>query len=238
MGEPGILALRIAARRLLPGRDRFVASDFARQVRRDLANPDAAHHRQIGIELARQQRLDFARPRRARSCGRSARRSARRAICAAAAGSAVEARPRRRCRLRAAPAIRASVRPVDRITSSARAIRAVSAGLSRAAASGSSSLEPRAIVLDTRVSRRARALRVDLRDRRDAVEQGAQIKAGPAGEDRQSALAWISAISRRAIAPSPPPSRATEPSSTPYSRCSARRARRGVGAALSTGRSR
>ena len=66
-------------------------------------------------------------------------------------------------------------------------MRAVSAGLSRAAASGSNAASF-ARFSSTGASRtRAPHLGVDRRHRRDPVEQGAQIQPRPADQDRQPA---------------------------------------------------
>ena len=59
MGEPGVLPLRIVARRLLACGNRFVADHLAAKIGCDLAHPDRAHHRQLRVEPAREQGFDF-----------------------------------------------------------------------------------------------------------------------------------------------------------------------------------
>jgi len=57
--EPGILALRISACRLLPRSDGFLAGKSADQERADLAHADASHDGEIGIELSGEQRSNL-----------------------------------------------------------------------------------------------------------------------------------------------------------------------------------
>src|SRR6476661_3961920 len=57
--EPGILALRISACRLLPRSDGFLAGKSADQERADLAHADASHDGEIGIELPGEQRSNL-----------------------------------------------------------------------------------------------------------------------------------------------------------------------------------
>ena len=59
MAEPRKLALCILAGRGLGEFERLGAADFATQVPCDLRYPDGAHRGQVGVEMARQQRLNL-----------------------------------------------------------------------------------------------------------------------------------------------------------------------------------
>ena len=143
----------------------------------------------IRVEIARQQAPSPPRPRLARPCERSARRSGHRASRAAEAGSVAEGSTRSPIPPSRFCCQSASVRPVDRTTSSARAMRALSAGFSRAAASGIELARARARFSSTGASRTCRRTSGSIVGHRcDPVEQGAQIEARPADQDRKSAL--------------------------------------------------
>ena len=140
VGEPGILALGVAPRRLLAGVDRLRPGQFAvdearrAPARRSRASP-AAGDRGCGravLDLVDRARLDHGRESPVAALVEpGARRQER---------SAAEARSSRRSRLRRSSCHSASVRPVDLTTSSARAMRVVSPGLSDVAATGSSGI--------------------------------------------------------------------------------------------------
>ncbi len=188
--EPGVLPLGVTARRLLARGDRLFERDFAAQIGRDFAHPDRRASPAGRDRACERAASSLPRPRLLDHLREPLVAAARRAIRAAAAGSAGEARrlspiPPSRCSL---PFARACARSTS-TTSSARAIRAVSAGLSRAAASGSSSASLRAILLDRRFANRA----AGPRDRSAAPARSRRAGCGGKGRSRRPGSATVPA---------------------------------------------
>ena len=123
---------------------------------------------------------------------------------------------------RAPSASRRGAGPVDRATSSARAIRALSAGPSRAAASGSALRQPRAVGL----RRRPPGLRLGSRDRSAAPARCRRSRCADRGRCRRpgSAAVRLRGCRRSRPAPAPPSPRPT--SQSPRRRCRRADARR------------
>ena len=192
MSEPGPLALGIlAAGGLLRARSMHrLASICAAAPGGDLGNSDRAHHGQRGIELCgRAMRRPHRSHRppawrrsaasmRAASVARSGirRSGARRMLVADAADSRPAANPQAR-------------RPVERTTSSARAMRVVSAGAQPRRRPPGPRRRAHACASDCRQGADclARIGGIDLGHRRDPVEQGAEVEAGASDEDRCAA---------------------------------------------------
>ena len=213
--EPGILALGILAGRGPARRQRLLAAQLAVQEgRRSRARRSRASPAQAPAIFAPEV-SELPQSLHRKRFSRTARRSARGASRAAAAGSAAPARPPRRSRRPSPPASRLSVRPVERTTSSARAVRgSCRSGRSRAAASRILARQRRMRLADRQRPHRLAHRRVDLRHRRDAVDQGADDRGrcrrpGSAAGPRRcaSAIAAFASAAQSAAEQASAPSR-------------------------------
>ena len=184
MCEPGVLALRISARRLLARGNRFFARQLAGNTGGDLAHADPAHHWQIRVEAARDQRPHFTDGALLHH------------LCEPLVATRVEPVARREQDQRPEIDLRADAALMVLLPVGEGAAgrddhferprySCTVTDIEPRSASGVEPLQFLPIFFHRRSADSLPDLRIDLRHRRDAVEQGAQIESRSADENRQ-----------------------------------------------------
>ena len=208
-GTRYIGAWHIGGWRSCPAASACVAAHLAAQEGGDLAHADRAHHRRERGQIfaSSSERTSsipssekiFSNRSSQRAWSQSRGGSRMSGVSATALADAAD--------LLRLPVRRASGRSSGPLPARARS-RVVSPGRIRAAAAGSSRASASCASADRQRAHRRAHRRVDLGHRRDPLDQGADVEAGAADQDRQPArLVRLGDLAAWRPPPSPPPSR-------------------------------